>query len=575
MQKFKQLLAGLSIIMILALFMTACSKKSDDLLAEVGSDKITAKDLSDIFERSQASFASFQDEFNNRRAILDSLVIQRLLVQEAYKKHIDASEEVNRIVLASTDRFLLDILYQREILDKIKVTDADMKDFYNKLENKIRASHILVTGEDTARMIMDSLKAGASFENMAVKYSVDRTAKTNQGDLGYFVWGQMDPTFQEQVFKLNPGETSTPFKTRFGWHIVKMTDRAPNELRQSLERMEPDIRRTLTAIRTQELIQDYTETLKNKFPVKVDTATCQYLIHRRNSLYPPQVLANLPSNDFDISQLDRDEKELVLATWDGGQITLGQYLTRIRELRGVQKPNFDDYEGLGGFIFQLNLQNILAAEARRSGLEQDEEYKRKIKQFKELAMADIMQNDSLPIPPNPDEGQLRQYYDQHMNEFTVPAMIHVYEIMFPTQAAANDYRAKINNLARFKDVASQMTERPGKRTSGGDLGFIEEGYYPEIYRAAAQANDGQIIGPIPVSGKFSLVYVAEKKPSEAKDFLSVKKEILDKLDTDLRHKAFADWVDQQKKDVSIKIFENNLRATIDQSKYSAADSTRG
>ncbi len=575
MQKSNRYFLPLLALMLSAIIVTGCSKGKETVLAKVGGEEITSKDFSDAFDKNQANFASFEDEFNNRRVILDSLVIQRLLVQEAYKKHIDASEEVNRIVLASTDRYLLDILYQREILDKVKITDEDLKDFYNKLEYKYRASHILLSSADSARMIMDSLKNGVSFEKMAVEHSLDRSAKTNQGDLGYFVWGKMDPTFQEQVFKLNTGEVSAPFQTRFGWHIVKMVDKSPNELRQSFERMEPEIRQTLTVMKTQDLIEKYTTALRDKFPVKVDTATCQYILHKRATLYPPQVLATLPKNNFDVNQLDRDEKELVLGTWEGGQITVGQYLSRLRDARGQAIPDFDDYPGLSTFIFQINLQFMLAAEARRLGLEQDSEYKRKLKQFKELAMADIMQNDSLPLPSPADEGQLRQYYDTHPNEFGVPPMIHVYEIMFPTISYAESYKSKVGNLDRFKQMASELTERPGKRASGGDLGYIEQSYYPEIYAAAEGAPVGQVVGPIPVSGKYSLLYVADKKAAEMKDFLTVKTDIQTMMDRENRKKVFSDWVDRMKKEVGVKIYEDNLRLTIDKTKYAAADSTRG
>ncbi|MCX6826081.1 MAG: peptidylprolyl isomerase [candidate division Zixibacteria bacterium] len=267
MKKLCQIVLIISAIFMFSLLLSGCAKNDNTILAKIGSDKITAKDLNDLFGRSGINFRSFDEEYQNRKMILDSLIIQQLLIQEAYKKHLDTSEEINGIILASNNKFLLDILYQREIIDKIKVTDAEIKAFYDKLENKVQASHILLTTADTAKIVMDSLKKGANFEDMAVRYSIDPSAKINRGDLGYFTWGRLDPTFQEQAFKLNPGEMSEPFKTRFGWHIVKMSNRAPNELRQSYDKMIPTIRTNIENMKRMELLETFKTTVKDKYPV--------------------------------------------------------------------------------------------------------------------------------------------------------------------------------------------------------------------------------------------------------------------------------------------------------------------
>jgi parvulin-like peptidyl-prolyl isomerase len=560
---------------LLLLVISGCSKGDELVLAKVGSDAVYAKDLDEIFERSRMNFISFNEEFTHRRAILDSLVIRQMLIQEAYKKHIDASEEVNRIVLASYDRFLLDVLYQKEIAEKAKVTESDIKDFYDKLEYKIQASHILFSAEDTANMILDSIKNGASFEDMAVKYSVDRSAATNRGDLGWFTWGRMEPVFQDQVFKMNPGEMSKPFKTRYGWHIVKMVDRAPNEARPSYEKVQAEIKTTVENIKRNEILEKYTEDIKTKFPIKMEKSTCDYVLQRRASLYPPQLLETLPKNDFDMAQLDRDEKELVLATWDGGQITLGQYLTKIRKIRGAPKPDFDQYDSLSVFIFQLNMMDLLALHARRSGFEDDAEFKGRIKKFRELTMADVMENDSLPKAAPADDGEMRQYYEDHIDEFKVPAKIHVYEIMFATHNEASQFKPKIRSLSTFRSMANQYTERSGKRGTGGDLGLIEEMHYPELYRSADSTPVGEIAGPVRVGDKYSILYVADKQAAQIQDFLMVKQRIKDTLDQQKKSKAFEEWVEQKKKEVDIKIYENNIRSSINKGKYESADSSRG
>jgi len=550
-----------------ALFINGCGSGDDAVLAKVDGEKITATELNDIFDRAGKTFSSFDDELKNRKEILDSLIIQRLLIKEAYKKNIDESEEVNRIVLGNKDKFLLDAFYRKMVIDPVTVSDEEIKDFYDKLEYKVQASHILVHDKDTAEMILQKIKDGEPFENLALQYSVDPSAQRNRGDLGYFVWGQMDPTFTENVFKLNPGEISEPFETKYGWHIVKMTDRSPNELRGSYDKMYSQLQSAMESIKRNKRLEEYKKEIMDKYPIRIDTVTCDYLMHKRASLYPPSLLETLPKNDFDLTQLDRDERDLVLASWDGGQMTLGEYISNIKRLKPNQRPDFDDYDGLANVIFNLSVVDILGMEARRSGMEDDPEYKDKLKRFKELTMADIMENDSIPYPGEPDEGEIRQYYDDNQAEYTVPEQIHVYEIMFNDFNTANTYVNKINSLKRFKELASQFTERTGKRTSGGDLGWIERKYYPRIFDLAKETKKGKVGGPIQMGSKTSIIFVEDKKPEHVKDFFAVKQSIKEKLEKLRRRMAFENWVKEKWADADIDINENNLRATIDKSKY--------
>lgn len=76
--------------------------------------------------------------------------------------------------------------------------------------------------------IYKELKSGAVFDTIAVKYSEDRSSATRGGLMQSFGIGQVaDKRFQEAAFALQPGQVSTPFESRFGWHILQMVKREP------------------------------------------------------------------------------------------------------------------------------------------------------------------------------------------------------------------------------------------------------------------------------------------------------------------------------------------------------------
>jgi peptidyl-prolyl cis-trans isomerase C len=91
-------------------------------------------------------------------------------------------------------------------------------------EEEVHARHILVESEDEAKAIVEQLKGGADFAELAKQKSKDPGA-ADGGDLGYFTKDQMVPEFADVAFKMYPGQLSNPVKTQFGWHIIKVEDK--------------------------------------------------------------------------------------------------------------------------------------------------------------------------------------------------------------------------------------------------------------------------------------------------------------------------------------------------------------
>jgi parvulin-like peptidyl-prolyl isomerase len=88
--------------------------------------------------------------------------------------------------------------------------------------SKIRASHILVQNETHCKELIEKIKEGESFEDLAKQFSKCPSGQKG-GDLGAFGKGQMVPQFENAAFKLEVGEVSGPVKTQFGYHIIKRT----------------------------------------------------------------------------------------------------------------------------------------------------------------------------------------------------------------------------------------------------------------------------------------------------------------------------------------------------------------
>lgn len=85
-----------------------------------------------------------------------------------------------------------------------------------------KASHILVKEQGLARKILQEMKTGARFEEMARQHSTC-PSKSSGGDLGWFGPGKMVKAFEEAVRKTGVGSIAGPVQTQFGYHIIKVT----------------------------------------------------------------------------------------------------------------------------------------------------------------------------------------------------------------------------------------------------------------------------------------------------------------------------------------------------------------
>ena len=98
---------------------------------------------------------------------------------------------------------------------------ADTIDSFIMPSNKIKCLHILVKKNSEALMVVDRLKNGESFTNLAKELSIDKASGKRGGDLGFFRKGMMVKPFEDVAFKLEKDQISGPVKTEFGYHIIK------------------------------------------------------------------------------------------------------------------------------------------------------------------------------------------------------------------------------------------------------------------------------------------------------------------------------------------------------------------
>lgn len=154
-------------------------------------------------------------------------------------------EKANKLGLQNGSSYQNELKSYRNQLSKnylndSKVTNELVQEAYDRMQQEVRASHILVLVDEGASpadtlkayqkvvAIKKRLDAGEDFVTVAKDASEDPSAKDNGGDLGYFSAFKMVYPFENAAYRTKVGQISKPFRTRFGYHIIKVVDKRAN-----------------------------------------------------------------------------------------------------------------------------------------------------------------------------------------------------------------------------------------------------------------------------------------------------------------------------------------------------------
>lgn len=222
--------------------------KDEEILVRLGKDAITIDDYKEEFAMLPANY---RNNVNFQKGqFLESLINKRLLLQEAERQNLANSENVKKLFKKVKEEIIIQELIDRKISGKAGVSDSEIENYYREKQNnyvepaKIRACHILVDSDLVAKKVLEDLKSGRDFVELAKEYSLDIPTKDKGGDLGYFSKGTLLPEFELVCDKLNIGEISEVVKTELGYHIIKVLDKKEAEPKK-LEEIRGDIKNEL------------------------------------------------------------------------------------------------------------------------------------------------------------------------------------------------------------------------------------------------------------------------------------------------------------------------------------------
>lgn len=343
----------LATMLLAGVLVTGCGLKKDAII-KINDTVVTKQEFEKLMDSqiAQSPFAKMgmeEDMKKNKdgmlylmteQGVINQIIVKELLEQEMKAKGIKVSnKEVDKAISkimdqmggkdklseilkengVSVSKFKEDIKTQvkmqklAQLSGKTKVSDAEVKDFYNKNikmfkhGEQVRASHILLMAnpyqieqdltdstkkelkpEEKKALVkeqMDKQKALAQklakelqadntkFAQYAQKYSDDKGSAANGGDLGFFDKDQMVPEFSKVAFSAKPNTVSEPVQSQYGYHIIMVTDRRAAGT-EPLEKIQSKLKERIAADKELKTLDDIVDAAKKK--AKIEFVDEQY-----------------------------------------------------------------------------------------------------------------------------------------------------------------------------------------------------------------------------------------------------------------------------------------------------------
>jgi peptidyl-prolyl cis-trans isomerase C len=242
----------------------------ETILASFNGQTITLGEFDQLWEEVPEEYKLQLD----KSMLLDQLISEKLLMQEAKNMGLEEDSVVLEQIKKMTEQILVQVLIEREILDKVNINDQEVSEYYEQNKEsftekeQVYLYNILLETEEEAQDILEQLKAGGDFSEIAKEKSTGPSAAQG-GDLGYLTKGTIIPEIEEVVFALEVEELSEVVKSDYGFHILKITEKKPETVR-ALEEVKEEIIQTLLPGKQKEAFDNLLEELKGKAEIEIN-----------------------------------------------------------------------------------------------------------------------------------------------------------------------------------------------------------------------------------------------------------------------------------------------------------------
>jgi peptidyl-prolyl cis-trans isomerase C len=266
------------ILLCLVFLLFGCGKKEEGgkVLATIDGEKITLEEFNKELDRIPANMKMLVLTQSGKQSFLDRYIVKRLLMEEAKKENIEKDKEFQDRLIDIREQLLIESLLKKKVTTNINQSEEQLKEYYEKNKEKFKTGQevdtrqILVKTEKEAKEIRAKLDKGEDFAELARRFSIDPSAKTTGGAIGFHAKGTLVPEYEAVAFKLTKvGQISPAVKTQLGYHIIQLQGVKPPAY-TPYEEVKEFIKQRIAQEQQNDVLEKYVSDLKAKAKITIN-----------------------------------------------------------------------------------------------------------------------------------------------------------------------------------------------------------------------------------------------------------------------------------------------------------------
>lgn len=536
------------IIILNAQYASAFWPWSKDYLAKVNGEIITvdtfknklgkSHTVKDIGEKMSAKIALV-----NYHKILDELVDERLMIQDAVRIGLDNSNEYIEKYNLEKLNYSLDMLRKEEIFNKIKISEEEIYEQYLILQESVRIRYLVIKNGTKAKKLLKSLKEGADFVALVKKESEDtEEIIKKEGDAGFKTRGALPKKIADIAFSLKEGEISNLIQLENGFYIIRLEERKIPD-RKIPEKPRTNIRNNILAKKISIRNDKYLASLRQKAKINVNEAAMDSISLKKKPEIGEIVVATVNGKPI-------KEKEIILGLSFGRR-------TKNKDAENKLKKSIID---------KLIRNKLLEMEVAKRNYEQDENLQRHLRFTMDSFILELFKRKILNRAVKLDEDELQKYYKDHEREFKIPDKIRLRIIMLHEYEKARLAFAELKRGADFGIMAIEIS-KDQTAAKKGDTGWIMSNKVPpEIEKKLDEMEIGGIYGPFSTNSGYMILRLEGREKGKIAEFEKVRNSIVNFLGRKKYDQLSEEYIKKLRSISKIKINESALTGYIESRK---------
>ncbi|MCZ7557958.1 MAG: peptidylprolyl isomerase [Bacteroidia bacterium] len=399
--------------------------------------------------------------------------------------------------------------------------------------------------------LRDSIQQGlATFEELAMRHSQDTVSGPIGGDLGWMTRGtNIEANFEDALLNLQVGEVSRVVRTPFGLHLIKMlAEEAP----EPLEKQKDHLRRIYRNERFATDFLHFTTQLRRQYNYAINANVVERLLGRIDSSHS----TSTPGWD---KALTREDRAAYLLRTDIGPVTVDEAVAFIKSEPTVQMRRFT--AAVLDTVALMLADRRLALHESRDFENSIPEFRRLLQEYRSTALITRLEEREVWNAIQPGEEEMQAWWRERKSEFTLPPRVKIAEIFTHTEKMSMIFRDSLYAGYDFGYLASRYTQRPGYFRNNGEWDFMDYNQN-ELARTAAGMAVGQIAGPIPFEGGFSLIKVLDKHDAREQTWEEARSSVIGMYKSERAAARRAEWVRELRARHQVVEYPGNLDAAF-------------